>query len=148
MSDPVEWLSEKLTEAEALARKTMRGGSPIDDEEESHWYVAGSGMVRNDTERITDLIHIHDAPHIALWDPAMVLQLVAATRALLELHRLEWNHDYAIVAADGYVTGFSNKPTRSWPVCSDCGTGDPFTPEDWPCPTMRAVAIGWGWVDE
>jgi hypothetical protein len=69
-----------------------------------------------------------------------VLAGVAADRALLDLHMLRLDHSYAIVGPDNRVTGFAREPLRSWPVCRHCGHGDPFTPEDWPCETVRLVA--------
>lgn len=79
------------------------------------------------------------ASHVAAFDPAMVLQLVAATRAVLELHT-------PIVA----VSDFPQPETREQ-RCSRCcdidARGHEWEPLPWPCPTLRAVAAGWGWID-
>jgi hypothetical protein len=62
-----------------------------------------------------------DAAHMALNDPAHVLRLCTALRAVVELHG----------------------PNDSGWYCLTCGDIDEH-PVDYPCPTLTALAAGWG----
>lgn len=132
MSEPqfTSWLSSRLDEVEALAKSAAScgdtwthnkgGGNPH--------LITGS---RSDAYRNSVVVYDEGAPseaqadHIATFDPAMVLRLVAATRAVLELHKDQGG------------------------LCETCdpqGSAEGLV--GWPCPTIQAVAAGWGWVDE
>lgn len=92
--------------------------------------------------------------------PAMVLRLVAATRALLELHE-RWELEEYEYTGNCVVTVEDGVTYTHWPAgsitgqrqvgvryeCWHCINSDE-SHMDWPCPTMKAVAAGWGWVDE
>lgn len=74
--------------------------------------------------------------HIAANDPESVLRRCAADRKLAELHQR---------AGDG------TDMAREYPVCRTCtfdACPDPEPlPESWPCPTLLAVAEGYGWTE-
>lgn len=165
MSDPVAWLSNRLDEVEALAKSAAScgdtwthnkgGGNPH--------LITGS---RSDAYRNSVVVYDEGAPseaqadHIATFDPAMVLRLVAATRALLELHE-RWELEEYAYTGNPIVTVENGVTYRHWPAgsitgqrqvgvryeCWHCMNSDE-SHMNWPCPTMRAVAAGWGWTDE
>jgi hypothetical protein len=67
------------------------------------------------------------AAHIARHDPARVLREVAAKRAILAVH------------SPGYPVTYP-KPSGQ-PTCAVCHSGGwDWDPEQWPCPTVRALA--------
>lgn len=145
MSDPVEWLTAKLGEIETRAQAAEK-------EAPSPWRSYDEqGIVEHSGPDSTS--HLHYERGIQLWDsegcregwrrlcmdeavaahvaemhPAMVLQLVAATRQVLELHRVTTN------TPDGL------------PGCVSCGEHSEY-PEGWPCATVKALAAGWGWTE-
>lgn len=101
----------------------------------------------------------YQAAHITFWDPAMVLQLVAGARVMLELH--EPNFRYVPMSKDRwiYLSGaeavvMAARTDEVWKgdlecdVCGDENGGGENPRLPWPCPTLRAVSAGWGWVDE
>lgn len=127
MRDPKAWLTAKLAEVEARAKAAARF--------DRHWQRLGGSVFDDDgAEPMMMFYNEHFegdlAEHIAFWDPAMVLRLVAATRAVLELHF----HPYDV--ADH---------------CTLCGYGEGDGNVDdgwWPCGTVKALAKGWGWTHE
>lgn len=66
-----------------------------------------------------------------LHDPESVLRRCAADRKMLELH--------------APTTGY-NLHGGSYPACSACGTAEEY-PVRFPCPTVRALAEGYGWTE-
>lgn len=142
MSDPVEFLRVKLDEiearakaAEAIAESPWTAGELSHDEEDM--VFAASPVKLGWTRPKYELWGTEDeiwgseavAAHVAGWHPAMALQLVAATRQVLELH-------------------FHPFDTNTYCVLCGWGEGD-GNPEDgyWPCGTVKALAKGWGWTD-
>lgn len=71
-----------------------------------------------------DLDEPAQAFHIARQNPARTLAMVAAHREILELHK-----------RSDEVPWYS--------VCDRCGTPLEY-PVDWPCPTIKALAKGYG----
>jgi hypothetical protein len=74
------------------------------------------------------------AEHIARHDPARALREVEADRRLIALHRPEWT-DY--VDGDG-IERTSRCPSLE---CGECEPGG--SPDNWPCPTVRARIAIW-----
>lgn len=155
MSDPVEWLSNRLDGVEALATAAeIDAGSPWTVEEniptDQRDLVVASSPLPGFTSPVYELWSaegsddVYGSPavavHVAGMDPETVLRLVAATRAVLDEHP-------PITAISDFP-----QPTPSVQRCSRCcdidGDGHDWEPLPWPCPTLRAVAAGWGWVDE
>jgi hypothetical protein len=96
-----------------------------------------------------DMVHLsEDDPHIAyqclsdeiaaltvLNDPASVLRRCAADRKLLKLHRLDGGWSCVVCAAEEREEeDTEGQIERSRPAI------------DFPCPTLRAVAEGYGWT--
>lgn len=142
MTDPVVWLwlTAKLDEVEEIAKAAERdAGSPWRTEgnyrDDRDIVVASTplpGYTRPTYWLWNSEEDVHGSPavaaHVAGMDPAMVLLLVAATRVVLELHKPNQDND-----------------------CTTCGWSDGYEiggHEEWPCPTLRAVAVGWGWADD
>ncbi len=79
-----------------------------------------------------------DAEHIARHDPARVLADVEAKRRIVALHEPKTSTWPKAHGMEPYVER----------TCTECGTGrqepgDPadFWPTDWPCPTLRMLAL-------
>lgn len=172
MSDPVEWLSNRLDEVEGLATSAeIDAGSPWRTEGNYRdvpdivvastplpGYTRPTYWLWNSEEDVSGSPAV--AAHVAGMDPATVLQLVAATRALLELHE-RWELGEYEYTGNPIVTIEDGVTYRHWPAgsitgerqvgvryeCWHCMNSDE-SHMDWPCPTLRAVAAGWGWVDE
>lgn len=125
MSDPVEFLKTRLDETEALVREIVAEDASLE------WTNISTCVVETGDDLDGLLTTTRNrATHIAHWDPASVLWLVAATRALLELH---------------HVDGLGS--------CPSCAELDPEQRRPgWivlnPCDTVIELAKGWGWVDE
>lgn len=152
MSDLAAWLSNRLDEVEALAKSAGSCGDTWTHNEGggNPHLITGS---RSDAYRNSVVVYDEGAPseaqadHIATFDPAMVLRLVSATRAVLELHEPNPMDDHM---RDWYLR-FHPEQAGGW--CLTCGER-PGGPGDCallevlsPCPTLRAVAAGWGWVE-
>ncbi len=145
MSDPAAYLADKLAEVEAVANaatpgpwhvahdyfgpcvQAFDGFSVADERDNDHHaqYATGEPLVKA------------DCAHVALNDPAHVLRLVAATRNILELHHFDASEDGAPVLDRG---------GRLW--CPLCSVGDGGPIALWPCPTITALATGWGWENQ
>lgn len=147
MSDPVEWIEHKLAQV----------ASVVEDEQRK-------------VERLREYpIALQDEPlycygddyHYPLTgDPLTIIMLAEATRALLELHE-RWELEEYEYTGNPIVTIEDGVTYRHWPAgsitgerqvgvryeCWHCMNSDE-SHMDWPCPTLRAVAAGWGWVDE
>jgi hypothetical protein len=137
MSDPAVWLTARLDEIEAAANAAAHeapspwrrvgglvehSGAADYQKDQGLWDSEGC---RDGRLCMTDAV----AEYVALHDPASVLLLVAALRKLLELHR-EW------------VTYIPQG------VCDTCCPEGSTRPVGWPCPTVRVLAEGYGWVEE
>lgn len=107
MSDPVKFLEKALAKAEGNVRANT--GDAL------HTMYCGYDLVEYQSDCRCD-------------GPATVLQLVSATRALLELHPL-YNGacDICLAEVEPYVEAVHMEP--------------------YPCPTLLALAKGWGWTD-
>lgn len=154
MSEPqfTSWLSNRLDEVETLVNKA-------ESLAKSPWRADGgriehSGDVADrdrekflwDSESCAEdwqpLCMRHDvAQFVGAFDPAMVLRLVAATRAVLELHE-RWE-----LPKLDYIGNNDWRQVGVRYECWHCINSDE-SHMNWPCPTLRAVAAGWGWVDE
>lgn len=125
MSDLLARLEQALTDAEATAQAASDCGEAwtFNDYGGEPHLITGS---HSDGHGNNVIVYDEGAPddaqaaHIAAWDPARVLGLVAGARKLLELHQ----------------------PTR-WGRCHMCAWSDGHhssAHERWPCPTILAVA--------
>lgn len=138
MSDPVEWLTNRLDEVESRSRQSRfreRDYSNLRCPNNCKpGYIEGyEQRALGRRKKVTTLMPcgcgvspdflfkpMPPGPEVEL-----VLRLVAATRQLLELHRSTiYYHDNV-------------------PACTICG----FESRTWPCPTLRALAKGWGWTE-
>ena len=84
--------------------------------------------------------------HVRRHDPAHVLAQCAAVRAVVALHQDEPQFAY------DYEAG-ANEDAPWAHICSSCGGGGIHEyPIDWPCPTLRALALPYadqpGWREE
>jgi hypothetical protein len=141
--DILAWLETAITAREDVAREACDGGEgrwhngwcPEDELEEGE---TDSGCGVSD-ERDRTVVYDEGRPtkaqsvHIAANDPASVLRRCAANRKLLELHRPQ---------PDG--TGFPD--SFQCRTCSqDGGDGYQYLVPA-PCPTVLAIAEGYGWT--
>lgn len=172
MSEPqfTSWLSNRLDEVEALASgaeslakspwradggRIEHSGGDVDRDREKFLWDSQSC-----TEDWQPLCMRHGvAQFVAAFDPAMVLRLVAATRQLLELHE-RWELEEYEYTGNPIVRIEDGVTYQHWPAgsitgqrqvgvryaCWHCINSDE-SHMDWPCPTLRAVAVGWGWVE-
>lgn len=87
---------------------------------------SGGGIVDGRTEET--------AAHVAAWDPAAALILVAGVREIVTIHA-PWDADAAehADAAEVLARPGERVPPRPW--CRSCGG---LTP--WPCETLTALA--------
>lgn len=144
--DLVTWLLAQYTEDEELARAAgeVRDSGAIARWERDCWHRHDpdeqAGDWRDDDCAAVDgdNIHIYDegghgspqAEHIARHDPAAVLADLAAKRAIVELHKMEY---------DRFV--------HATPHCGACTTGWASVEydvaviewEDYPCQTLRLL---------
>lgn len=165
MSDPVEWLTEKLVEIEGTAEGAKACGDTWTHNHHGgdYWLITGSesGSAYDTPVVVYDegAPNEDQAAHIAACDPAMVLRLVAATRAVLELHYPNFRYvpmtkDRWIYLSGAEAVAMAARTDEVWKgdlecdVCGDENGGGENPRLPWPCPTLRAVAAGWGWVDE
>ena len=85
-----------------------------------------------DCEGATSLgVHPATSAHIARHDPARVLAECEAKRRIVEIHPDE--HGTCFACSDGDDGGCSD------PEC--CGSGPIPMFKDWPCPTLRWLAL-------
>lgn len=127
--DLLAWLGNAIKRVETVARAATErqpydewdavGDDRDGDTARKYWSVVGIAQM-NPTPAARDL-----ATHIALHDPASVLRRCAADRTLLELH-----------AQDSLPNGIDLDE------CRTCGGVN----EPWPCPTLLAIAEGYGWT--
>jgi hypothetical protein len=136
MPDLHEWISERVAETQRIAEAARGHG-------EGRWHhETGYHSGRVEDERGETVVYDEGAPleeeaaHIALHDPANVLRRCAADRKILAVHAprdRRWYDDY---------------------VCEGCGydgadyCSEPNTPHVNDCPTLLALAEGYGLTEE
>ncbi|MFK8851289.1 DUF6221 family protein [Streptomyces sp. Ac-502] len=138
LPDILAWTENAISRIESIARAATER-QPYDE-----WDAAGAGT-ENDTARshweVVAIARMKPTPaaydlaqYIALHDPASVLRRCTADRKLLELHEPR---------PDG--SGFPD--SLQCPTCSESG-GDGYQYLVYaPCPTLLAVAEGYGWTE-
>lgn len=176
MADPVEWLTARLDEIETRAKAAEeKAPSPwlsYEDQgivehsgpEETSYMNFERGNQLWDTEGCREgwrrlCMDEAVAAHVAGMYPAMVLQLAAATREVINLHFP--NFRYVPMTKDRWLhlqgaeaVAMASRPDEVWKgdlTCDVCGEeyGLGENPRaEWPCDTVKALATGWGWTDE
>jgi len=139
-----EFLAARLDEDEAVARATEHNDGPHTLE----WRRGGRQHHAFDNHRSEDYESVfagdwdriliardsvrggRPATHIARHDPARVLAATSAMRAIVALHYM---------VSDDYLDGDGIE--RAAFICHECDNSG--RPDNWPCPTMRAVAATW-----
>lgn len=146
MSDPVEFIERKLAmvdkEVSENGRQVQKLFQRRSDEDEPLYCIDD------------------DYHHPLTGDPLTIIALAAATRALLELHERHERPEFDYVGGNPVVTIEDGKTYRHWPVsdgewqvvgvryeCGHCIHPDESY-MDWPCPTIKELAKGWGWTEE
>lgn len=89
-------------------------------------------------ERVALVLGESEAEHIVANNPESVLRRCAADRKLINLHDLPGN----VFPDSGYMGD------NRW--CVGCGydsDGEPRTPDISDCPTLNALAEGYGWTE-
>jgi hypothetical protein len=140
-SDPVAHLRNAHQQAEQLARAATSGPWFANAHDwGDHDFAANIGTAATgyDTANVVGhghegggVVELADATFIATNHPGAALRRIEAERELLAEHAEGWRH---------------------CEVCSEedyDGAGRVFRrPLPWPCPTILAVARGWGWTEE
>ncbi|WP_399559418.1 DUF6221 family protein [Streptomyces chartreusis] len=136
--DILAWLDAAITRVEATARATM-DRQPYDE-----WDAVGDDR-EGDTARkywsVVNIAQMYPTPaardlaiHIAMHDPESVLRRCAADRKLLELHAPQQD-------------GSGIPDALQCRTCSQDG-GDGYRYLVYaPCPTVLAIAEGYGWTE-
>lgn len=151
-TDLATWLTTRLADVESAARAATPG--PWRYNPRKYWRLpgtmimgeavfagpAGDAAIRiADTGEVDDPQSMSDAAHIAAWDPATVLRMVAGARKLLELHRRYGDSATHLTYPQAADT------------CIACGPGDNWEAQEgecpWPCPSLQAIAEMWGWTE-
>jgi hypothetical protein len=144
--DILAWLDDAISVRAQKAQEACAGGEgrwhsgwcPEDKLEEGE--TSGAGV---SDERDRTVVYDEGRPnkaqsvHIAANDPASVLRRCAADRKLLALHNTPGN-----VFPDGAYLD-----DNRW--CVGCGygnDGEPLTSDVNDCPTLHALAEGYGWT--
>lgn len=125
--DLLAWLDAAIGLREEKARRL--GGKPFEVKDYGGGLVLFEGVE----------LHEDEIAHIMLHDPASVLRRCAADRKLLALHDTPGN-----VFPDGAYLD-----DNRW--CVGCGYGndaEPLTPDVNDCPTLVALAEGYGWTGD
>lgn len=144
-ADLLAWLETAITARETAAREACDGGEGRwhngwcpDDELEEGETDSGCGV---SDERDRTVVYDEGRPnkaqsvHIAANDPESVLRRCAADRKLLELHRPQ-------------QTGAGFPDVQECRTCSADSLGDGYqylVPA--PCPSLLALAEGYGWTE-
>ncbi|WP_435606668.1 DUF6221 family protein [Streptomyces ardesiacus] len=132
-ADLLAWLETAISEREAAARAVGY------DEIETVDYLWGTKHLllrRGDESKASTELDADLANHIALHDPASVLRRCAADRKLLDLHRPQ-------------QTGAGFPDVQECRTCSSDSLGDGYQylmPA--PCPSLLALAEGYGWTED
>lgn len=170
-ADPIAFLAAALDEAEAVARAASGGTvvghpgkwapSPTGDEWEASSSLDGDTellvALRPGLPRPPDVLNglwgvvIANVPddcdpnawdplpqleHAALHDPAAVLRRVAADRKVLAEHQ----------PGDNESGIYDTECSRCWDLDWTIDRSGAYGAMPWPCPTVRALAEGWGWT--
>jgi hypothetical protein len=155
--DLIEKLKAAIAVDEQIARRAAWSVSdhtyaPVDVDDQktemtSHWVTRGVFGIHKRVmvddpgwePKVTDTVWLEVGDHIALHDPARVLREVAAKRKILELHVR------VILRAGGGADYY--KTTN---VCRSCEPrrGALVGEHSWPCPTLLALAEGYGITGE
>lgn len=132
--DILAWLDDAISRREKTARAvgwdTVQSGEYL-------WDTKYLILRRGDESLVTTELDPNLAEHVALNDPASVLRRCAADRKLLALH----NTPGVIFPDAAYMDD------NRW--CVGCGfgnDGEALTPEVNDCPTLNALAEGYGWT--
>lgn len=144
-ADLLAWLENAITERETAAREACDGGEGRwhngwcpDGELEEGETDSGCGV---SDERDRTVVYDEGRPnkaqsvHIAANDPDSVLRRCAADRKLLDLHRPQ-------------QTGAGFPDVQECRTCSADSLGDGYQylmPA--PCPSLLALAEGYGWTE-
>jgi hypothetical protein len=125
MSDPVEFIQKKL----AMVDKVLK---------EDGWKADKDRVHQNPDDEPIYCVD-DDYHHPLVGDALVVIDLAKATRALMELHK-------QMALADQEPLLYPPRPTCN--VCADWEARDydGAPPLTWPCPTILALAQGWGWT--
>lgn len=148
MTHPLrDFLNRCLDETERVARAACQA-SPWEPTA-WHWHVVPPGNeVRRDycDSLIVKWTWPNEAEHIALHDPAAALALVEAHRQLLAIHQPDG--DAANPECQSCAYTFASKTGRGSEEWEDIE----LLYEDWPCPTVRALASAYrhapGWQSD
>ncbi|MFJ7023218.1 DUF6221 family protein [Streptomyces sp. NPDC101117] len=134
--DLLAWLGNAISVREAAATAAV-------DEYGADWYYDdGFVLARREDDMVAtgsqDFLEPSQGRHIAANDPASVLRRCAGDRKLLKLHNTP-----GVVFPDGAYLD-----DNRW--CVGCGygnDGEPLTSDVNECPTLRAIAEGYGWTE-
>ena len=136
MPDLHGWITQQIDRIEQTARAVEDRSAPWDGQ----WVADGPDALRTYNGHV--LFYGHNWPlkpglveHVALHDPATVLRRCAADRKILAEHRPR---------GDGYPSHY---------VCEGCGYDGSYCPEPYTehvndCPTLLALAEGYGLTEE
>lgn len=134
--DILAYLDRTITERERIARSAARNSAGC-------WIANDEGESFAVSDDLGDVVVYNEgAPsglqpdHIALNDPASVLRRCAADRKLIELHR-------PVILRGGGGAKYFDTTT----VCTSCEPPRQFPENAYPCPTLRALAEGYGWTE-
>lgn len=147
MNDPVEWIGHRLAQIAKVVKDEPR---KIERQFEYPTTLEGEPLYCYDD----------DYYHPLTGDPLTIITLAAATRQLLELHE-RWERPKMEPVGSGCVETIKDGKTfRDWSAgsitgwrqvgvyyeCGHCMHPDESQME-WPCPTLLALAAGWGWTE-
>jgi hypothetical protein len=128
--DILAWLENAITRVETVAHSAAHAvGGPSWDGSERDVSARASGDTVADGVTYGDMwepMKQEACDHIALNDPESVLRRCAADRKLLELHQPMDNEAEMAV------------------YCTECDVSGNYP--YYPCPTLRALAEGYGWT--
>jgi hypothetical protein len=170
MRDPVEFLTKALAEAQARAQAAAEVGRetrpvwrvatrvgdhyniPIvtaEDGEFPRSAVAEGDPYGGDGDRLE---------HIAAFDPATVLRMVAGAEKVMELHLpylryVGMDKSRWVLIHGAEAVEMARQSDQIWKTdgleCEACGDfegGGEHPRLPWPCPTIKALAEMWGWT--
>jgi hypothetical protein len=137
--DLLAWLKHAISMHEDAALKALSGSAQFALRRGEWVYVPGVDEIRDvDEAATTHAKFVEDGAgnHIAVHDPASVLRRCAADRKLMALHR-------PVVLRGGGGSRYFETTT----VCKSCEPPQQFPETAYPCPTLRALAEGYGWTE-
>lgn len=130
--DILAWLETVITAREEAARAV---GWDTIETVDYLWSTKHLLLKRADESLATTELDADLAAHIALNDPESVLRRCAADRKLLKLHRP------VVLRAGGGARHFETTT-----VCTSCEPPRQFPETARPCPSLLAIAEGYGWT--